>query len=48
MKATSIGMQDDINALLARCESDPANRRRYVSLILDLDPYNQEVLKFSY
>ena len=40
-KETVIGLQSDILVLLEKCQDDPANRRRYASLILDLDPTNQ-------
>lgn len=43
---TSINLGTDIEGLLAKCHSDPANSRRYASLILDIDPGNQEALGF--
>ena len=41
-----IGVAADIQTLLQKCEEDPANRRRYVNLILDIDPTNGDVHKF--
>ena len=37
---TSVGVLDDVQRLLQKCEDDPSNRRRYASLILDIDPTN--------
>jgi len=45
-KVAVIDVQSDIKALLKKCIEDPANRRRYTSLILDIDPSNSEVLKY--
>jgi hypothetical protein len=41
----AISVFDDIQRLLEKCHSDPANRRRYANLILDLDPTNSEALQ---
>lgn len=41
-----IGLSSDVQALLEKCEVDPANRRRYANLILDIDPHNQEAQKY--
>ena len=38
---------DTVN-LLEKCRTDPANRRRYASLILDLDPTNTEAVNYLY
>lgn len=43
---TTIGLASDIEALLQKCRDDPANRRRYASLILDIDPANEEAVKY--
>lgn len=40
--AIGTGLAADIRALLDKCEQDPMNRRRYASLVLDLDPTNEE------
>lgn len=41
-KETVIGIASDIQTLLQRCKDEPHNSQRYASLILDLDPTNQE------
>jgi uncharacterized Zn finger protein (UPF0148 family) len=46
VKETTIGVHSDIQLLLQKCKEDPANRRRYASLILDLDPTNQEAAAY--
>jgi hypothetical protein len=38
---TVIGVGSDIQNLLQKCQDDPANSRRYASLVLDLDPSNK-------
>lgn len=43
---SSIELDSDVAALLKKCEVDPGNRRRYASLILDIDPTNSEALKY--
>ena len=45
--ATSIGLAADIEALLKKCEDDPANRQRYIRMILNIDPSNKEVQRFQ-
>jgi hypothetical protein len=45
-KETFIGLHSDIQVLLQKCKDDPANRRRYASLILDIDPSNEEATKY--
>lgn len=45
-KGTVIDVQSDIQALLKKCIEDPANRRRYANLILDIDPSNWEATKY--
>lgn len=47
-KGTLIGISSDIQALLEKCKADPANRRRYANLILDIDPTNPEAMRFLY
>lgn len=42
----TIGVASDIDALLKKCQDDPINRRRYASLVLDLDPTNQQAHQF--
>ena len=41
-----IGVASDIRALLQKCIEDPANSRRYASLILDIDPTNPVAIKY--
>lgn len=45
-KAAVIDLQADIQMLLKKCADDPANRRRYASMILEIDPSNLEAMKF--
>lgn len=45
-KGTVIDVQSDIQALLKKCIEEPANRRRYASLILDIDPSNTDAIKY--
>ena len=44
--ATTIDVNGDIRMLLQKCADDPANLRRYASLVLDLDPENGEALEY--
>ena len=43
---TVIDVNLDIQNLLNKCIADPSNRRRYANLILDIDPFNKDALKF--
>ncbi len=43
---TKIELASDIELLLKKCTDDPANKRRYANLILDLDPTNLEAKKY--
>ena len=43
---SSIALNDDIARLLKKCETDPRNARKYANLILDIDPDNEEALRF--
>jgi hypothetical protein len=45
-KGAIIDFQSDIQALFNKCVEDPANRRRYVNLILDIDPSNQKAKQY--
>lgn len=45
-KESSISLENDINMLLQKCRDDPANARRYASLILDIDPGNADAIKY--
>lgn len=46
VKTSTIDLNDDVTRLLKKCEEDPLNARRYINLILDIDPTNSEVLKY--
>lgn len=46
-KGSSIALDTDISMLLQKCRDDPANARRYASLVLDIDPGNVEAIKYS-
>lgn len=43
---TEIALELDIKNLLRKCKEEPDNRRRYANLILDIDPNNQEAIKY--
>ena len=43
---TTILIASDIDALLAKCETDPVNRWRYANLILDIDPTNARARQY--
>lgn len=45
-KGSSIALDNDIEMLLQKCKDDPANARRYASLVLDLDPGNVDAIKY--
>lgn len=45
-KSSNIALNDDIKLLLKKCIDDPANARRYASLVLDIDPGNTEAKKY--
>ena len=44
--ASSIALNDDVQRLLRMCHDDPVNVRRYATLILDIDPSNEEATKY--
>jgi hypothetical protein len=44
-KESNISLDNDIVMLLKKCRDEPANARRYASLVLDMDPGNAEALK---
>lgn len=46
IKETTISLNSDIELLLKKCKQDPMNARRYANLVLDIDPSNQEALKY--
>jgi len=43
---SSIALDDDVARLLEKCKSDPRKARKYANLILDIDPDNEEALKY--
>ena len=45
-KDSNIDLNSDVERLLDKCRTDPGNRRRYASLILDIDPTNAEAIQF--
>ena len=45
-RTSIVGVASDIEALLKKCRDDPANRWRYASLVLDLDPTNREAQQY--
>lgn len=46
VKTSNISLGNDIKALLEKCKSDPRNAKRYANLILDIDPLNDEAIKY--
>ena len=44
-KTSNIALGNDVQILLQKCRTDPANAKRYATLILDIDPRNQEAIK---
>ena len=45
-KSASVAMEDDIQDLLQKCKMNPWNARRFANLILEIDPDNEEALKY--
>ena len=43
---SGISLGGDIERLLQKCRTDPRNARKYANLILDMDPDNEEALKY--
>ena len=41
-----ISVNSDVQELLKKCKKDPKNARKYANLILDIDPDNEEALKY--
>ena len=46
VKTSQISLGSDVEDLLKKCRTDPRNARKYANLILDIDPYNKEALKY--
>jgi hypothetical protein len=45
-KDSNIAINNDVQMLLQKCRTDPANASRYASLILDIDPGNAEAKSY--
>lgn len=45
-QSIGISLNNDIDILIQKCRTDPINARKYANLILDIDPTNQEALKY--
>ncbi len=43
---STISLNDDVERLLAQCRLDPAKAPKLANLILELDPFNQEALRY--
>jgi len=43
---SNIAISDDVAQLLNKCKTDRKNAKKYANLILDLDPDNEEALKY--
>lgn len=41
-----ISLGNDIEVLLQKCRLNPRNARKYANLILDIDPDNEEALRY--
>ena len=46
VKTSNISLGNDIKKLLEKCRTDPRNAKRYANLILDIDPFNEDALKY--
>lgn len=44
--SSQISVSDDVERLLEKCRTDRKNARKYANLILDMDPDNEEALKY--
>ena len=43
---STISLGDDVKRVLEKCKSDPRRAKKYANLVLDIDPTNQEALKY--
>ncbi|MCF0233112.1 MAG: TFIIB-type zinc finger domain-containing protein [Enterococcus sp.] len=43
---STIALDNDVARLLLKCQTDPANARKYANLILDIDPTNKTAYKY--
>ena len=46
VKISNISLGNDVELLLEKCKTDPRNAKRYANLILDIDPFNEDALKY--
>lgn len=46
IKESNISVKSDVKDLLEKCKKDPKNARKYANLVLDIDPDNEEALKY--
>jgi hypothetical protein len=46
IKESGICITDDVQRLLYKCRTDKKNAKKYANLILDIDPTNEEALKY--
>ena len=44
--SSQIALSDDVERLLQKCKTDRKNAKKYANLVLELDPYNEEVLQY--
>ena len=44
--SSQIGVSSDVERLLEKCRTDRKNAQKYANLILDMDPDNEEALKY--
>lgn len=45
-KGVTIALDDDVQVLLEKCKREPFRARKYANLILEIDPDNEEALKY--
>lgn len=43
---SQISLSNDVERLLEKCKTDRKNAKKYANLILDIDPDNEEALKY--
>lgn len=46
IRQSTISLDSDVEALLEKCRNDRRNAGKYANLILDIDPDNEEALKY--
>ena len=45
-KQSNISLNSDVERLLERCKREPSNAKKYANLVLDIDPTNEDALKY--